>query len=59
MLGAVPASICSLRPAPLPEAELVSLLAAVGFSAVKVTDRFDCFRGTSKENVARKFACMA
>jgi hypothetical protein len=37
------------------EAELISLLAAVGFSDVKITDRFDCFRGTSKENVARKF----
>jgi len=22
---------------------------------VKITERFDCFRGTSKENVARKF----
>ncbi len=27
----------------------------VGFSEMKITDRFDCFRGTSKENVARKF----
>ena len=31
------------------------MLAVVGFSEVKITERFDCFRGTSKENVARKF----
>lgn len=33
----------------------MSLLTAAGFSDVKITDRFDCFGGTSKENVARKF----
>ncbi len=31
------------------------LLTTAGFWEVKITDRFDCFRGTSKENVARKF----
>ena len=31
------------------------MLAGVGFSEVKITERFDCFRATSKEAVARKF----
>jgi SAM-dependent methyltransferase len=36
-------------------AELVSLLESVGFAEVRITERFNCFRGTSKEHVARKF----
>lgn len=31
------------------------MLAAIGFSGVRVTHRFDPFRGTSKEATARKF----
>jgi hypothetical protein len=27
----------------------------VGLEGVRVTDRFDCFRATSKERVARKY----
>jgi hypothetical protein len=27
----------------------------MGLTAVRVVQRFDCFKGTSKENVARKF----
>ncbi len=33
----------------------MSLLAAAGFADVQITDRFDCFGGTSKESVARTF----
>ena len=36
-------------------AELVSLLGEIGFSGVKIIETFDCFRGTSKEGVAKKF----
>ena len=31
------------------------MLASVGFSAVRVTEHFDPFGGTSKERVARKY----
>ena len=31
------------------------MLEQVGFFAVEVTARFECFRGTSKERVARKY----
>jgi hypothetical protein len=31
------------------------LLAQTGFRSVSVRERFDCFRGTSKEQVARKY----
>ena len=34
------------------------MLTRVGFSGVRVTDRYDCFRGTSKENVARTFGVI-
>jgi hypothetical protein len=34
------------------------VLAATGFSAVAITDRFDPFRGTSKERVARKYGVI-
>jgi hypothetical protein len=29
-----------------------------GFSDVRVTDRYDCFHGTSKEGVARKYGVI-
>jgi hypothetical protein len=31
------------------------LLVHLGFDDVAVKERFDCFRGTSKERVARKY----
>ena len=31
---------------------------AAGFRDVRVTDRYDCFRGTSKEKIARAFAVI-
>ena len=33
----------------------MKLLERLGFEAVGVVARFDSFRGTSKENIARKF----
>jgi hypothetical protein len=33
----------------------VAALAGIGFQEVRVVDRFDCFRATSKERTARKF----
>ena len=33
----------------------MSFLMALGFDDVRVTARFDCFRGTTKENTARKY----
>ena len=39
----------------MPEAELLSLLAEVGFEAVEIRERFEPFLGTSKERIARKF----
>ena len=33
----------------------MELLGRVGLSKVRVTQRFDCFEGTSKEAVAKKF----
>ena len=33
----------------------MQLLGRLGFETVAVVARFDCFRGTSKENIARKF----
>jgi hypothetical protein len=30
----------------------------VGFRDVRITHRYDCFRGTSKESTARKFGVM-
>jgi len=33
-------------------------LVRVGFSGVRVTERYDCFRATSKESVARKFGVV-
>lgn len=33
----------------------MSFLYDLGFQDVRVTARFDCFRGTKKENTARKY----
>jgi hypothetical protein len=33
----------------------VSVLTHIGFQAVAIVERFDPFRGTSKERVARKY----
>lgn len=42
----------------VPEAELLEVLAAVGFRSSSITDRFDPFRATSKERVARKYGVI-
>jgi hypothetical protein len=42
----------------VPEAELVALLGHLGFSDIVVKERFDCFRGTSKEGVARTYGVV-
>ena len=34
------------------------LLGHLGFDEVDVKERFDCFRGTSKEGVARKYGVV-
>ena len=34
---------------------MIGLLTEVGLTDVRITDRFDCFRGTSKEDVATEF----
>jgi hypothetical protein len=34
------------------------VLVRVGFAGVRVTDRFECFRATSKEGVARRFGVI-
>jgi hypothetical protein len=36
-------------------AELVGLLNDLGFQKVEIREYFDCFRETSKANVAKKF----
>jgi hypothetical protein len=33
----------------------VTFLRELGFEDVRVTARFDCFRGTQKENTARRY----
>ena len=33
----------------------MTLLTEIGFQGVVVKERFDCFRGTSKEGVAKKY----
>jgi len=37
------------------ETELIDVIQMVGLEEARVTEHFDCFRGTSKESVARKF----
>ena len=39
-------------------AELPRALADAGFEDVEIVERFDCFRGTSKESVARKYGVI-
>jgi hypothetical protein len=34
------------------------VLAAVGFEQTAIRERFDCFRGTTKERTARKYGVM-
>jgi hypothetical protein len=34
------------------------LLTGIGFETVMLKDRFDCFRGTSKENTAKKYGVL-
>jgi hypothetical protein len=34
---------------------MVRLFQEVGLTEVRITQRFDCFQGTSKEDVAREF----
>jgi len=34
---------------------MIQLWQHFGFEDVRITDRFDCFAGTSKEDVAREF----
>jgi hypothetical protein len=42
----------------LPEAELLQVLPAVEFRSIAITHRFEPFRGTSKERVARKYGVI-
>jgi hypothetical protein len=37
------------------ETELIEGLGRVGLGEARITHYFDCFRGTSKENIARKY----
>ena len=34
---------------------MIRLLTEVGLTGVQITARFDCFRGTSKEDLAEEF----
>ena len=36
----------------------MALLEQIGFSGVVIKQRFDCFRGTSKEGVAKKYGVI-
>jgi len=36
----------------------VDVLTAAGFEQVAIRERFDCFRGTTKERTARKYGVM-
>ena len=36
----------------------MGLLTQLGFQGVVAKERFDCFRGTSKEGVARKYGVV-
>jgi hypothetical protein len=40
------------------EAELVSAFAEAGFTDVGITQRFDCFKVTSKEKTARRYGVI-
>jgi hypothetical protein len=39
-------------------AEIKSLLTTGGFADVAIKERFDCFRGTSKEKTALKYGAL-
>jgi hypothetical protein len=39
-------------------AEIIPVLGAAGFVDVDIRDRFDCFRGTTKEKTARKYGVL-
>jgi hypothetical protein len=39
-------------------AEIIPVLTAAGFVDVSMKDRFDCFRGTSKERTALKYGVL-
>jgi len=39
-------------------AEITPALTTAGFVDVAIKTRFDCFRGTSKENTARKYGVL-
>ena len=41
-----------------PEGELIDILTKIGFRDVEVRERFDTFRGTTKESVAHKFGVV-
>jgi hypothetical protein len=34
---------------------MIDVLIRLGFEDVRILERFDCFRATSKENTARKY----
>ena len=36
----------------------MSLLSRIGFETVTIQERFDCFKGTSKENTAKKYGVL-
>jgi hypothetical protein len=38
--------------------ELIDVLGRVGFRDVELRERFDAFRGTSKERIARKYEVL-
>lgn len=38
--------------------ELLEVLPVIGFREVELRERFDAFRGTSKERLARKYDVM-
>ena len=37
---------------------MIDLFAGAGFGDVRVTQRFDCFAGTTKERTARRFGAV-
>jgi hypothetical protein len=37
---------------------MIEVFAAAGFSDVRLTQRFDCFAGTTKERTARRYGVV-
>ena len=35
------------------------MLGGVGFTGIRVVERFDCFQGTTKERTARKYGVIS